>query len=572
MSEVLDNTEWKRLNDQFRSPKARRPDVYYIGYPEDKKYVILADGWESKGVRRQKWIPTDKATVAEVNDFGREEAAKLAVLRGVAPASGEGAEPTKGKSSAVRTKKGDVLLGEALEQIEADELAGVNARTGGNTTAGCRTISTGLPPDRLLVPVNRVTPKELKRHVKLPIVEDPDLTVTTKKQYLSQARSIVQILIDYYGLDIACKEALRTPANMTGADADERPFRLADVRTMENAIGGEVMLKTMAGWTETIEGAYYGGTNCAFQPVDLTFLKWDDMDTSLEFIDGRRFKTKIPFYIPISKRFKKWLLKRRTKGGVWGQGYVFPELVYGINICNESTGPLAVLTSQKEKAIATNATERLRDYFNKFLTKVCGIKRPGISYKSFRHYILPYLRAQNVPAEVGKDIAGQLTLAAYLGYGGHGTPQQLLRATGLLEEHFENVKAGRRETIILTHHDLAKYIEKVQLKGLKKLLLTYHDCTAEVVREVRQGVASQTIGFETTHAKLDALNGRMKDIEAAIREPRNALPERVIATGALILSFSPIQDLDGRERAARPDDQNNHQKTLTAMEIDFYAI
>jgi hypothetical protein len=341
---------------------------------------------------------------------------------------------------------------------------------------------------------------------------------------------------------------------------------------MENQIEGRKIAAVLKQWTDTIQGAYYGGTCCAFQPVDLAFLRWSYFDKDLKFIDGRRFKTNIPFYIRVSKRFRKWLLRRRAKGGVWAEGYVFPELVFGITACNNSTGPLSLLTDKQEEDIETNVTERLRDYFNKFLDQVCEIKRPGISYKSFRHYILPYLRSQNVPAEVGKDMAGQLTLEAYLAYGGHGTDQQIGRAAGLLEEHFENVRVGKNETIILTHHDLAKYVEKVQLKGLKKLLHAYKSSTAEVVGEIRRVVASQDRGFEAMNVKVDAVNGGLSDLRSEVKELRSLLLGRVTATGACILHFMPIQGLGCCKCAARPAAQNQNHHASTETEIDSYAI
>ena len=563
MSAVVDNVEWKLQNEKFRSPKSRRPDVYYIGPTKNKKYVILADGWDAPGKRRQKWVPTVDTTKPAIDKFGREEAAKLAEFRGLSAASGDvgGCAEKRTTPSKARRANSERSLDEALSEIEADASAGVNARTGGNTAAGCRVIREGLPPDRLAVPVRRLTPKEFERHVKRTIVENPELTVTTKEHYLSQARSVVQILTDDYGLDEDCKAAIRTPSNMTGAEADERPFRLSDIWTMENRIEGDKTIEVLGNWADTIRGAYYGGTNCAFQPVDLAFLKWSYIDQDLKFIDGRRFKTGIPFYIAISRRFRRWLLRRRAKGGVWAKGYIFPEFVFGIRACLNSTGPLSILTDKQEEDIETNVTERLRDYFNKFLNQVCEIKRPGITYKSFRHYILPYLRSQNVPAEVGKDMAGQVTLEAYLGYGGHGAPQQHMRATGLLEDHFLNVKEGKNETIILTNRDLAQHLEKVQLKGLKKLLLAYQDSTKEVTRKIDQVAVAQANGFEMLNAQLVALR-------LEVQQLRNSKPERVIVTCAQICSFAPIQNLCCRHCAARLEAKD----ASTPIEIESYSI
>jgi hypothetical protein len=572
MSAVADNAEWKLQNDKFRSPKSRNPDVYYIGTSTDRKYVILADGWEAPGKRRQKWVPTDKVKISEINEFGRAEAAELASTRGLVPADDNACRREGRASTAARRAKGDVILEVALQEIEADKSAGVNKRTGANTTAGCRLYRDYLPPERLQVSVNRIKPQELDRNVKQVLVEAQDLTVKTKEQYFSQGRAVTEILINVYGMDPGCKAALKTPRGMTGADADERPFRLPDIHTMENQIEGQKIVAVLGIWADTIQGAYYGGTNCAFQPVDLAFLKWTYMDKNLEFIDGRRFKTKIPYYIAISKRLRKWLLRRRAKGGVWAEGYVFPELVFGIRACLSSTGPLSVLTDKQEEDVETNVTERLRDYFNKFLDEVCEIKRPGITYKSFRHYILPYLRSQNVPAEVGKDIAGQVTLEAYVGYGGRGAPQQQMRATGLLEDHFQNVKEGKKETILLTNRDLAQYLEKVQLKTLKKLLQAYQAGTAQVVGRIDQMAIDQASRFEGIHSKLDALSAGMSALQVEVQELRKSKSERLIAIGAPILSFAPIRGLCSRECVPGADPENHRNDGSAKAEVQFYSI
>lgn len=572
MSVTGDIFDWKLQNDKFRSPKSRNPDVYYMGPAKEGKYVILADGWEARGKRRQLWIPADKATKSELNKFGREEAEKLALSRGVSSAGGDGGGDKKVTSSIQRKKKGEVFLGVALAEIEADKSAGVCKNTAANTTAGCRTIRDRLAPERLTVPVRRITPSELERQVRQSIIDDPKLSRETKLQYLAQARAVVRILFEYYDMDEDCEAALRAPPNMSGADTEERPFIDGDITVMENAVGGELFQQVLKLWAEAVEGAYYFGSRLMFQSVDVMFRKHDEFTPDLKFIIGRRFKTGEFFFMAVPECIRTWMLKRRARGGIWAEGYIFQEFVHGIRKCLSATGPLVIFPHNQEKDLETNVTGRFRDYFDKFLDEICEIKRPGISFVSFRHYNLPVLRSGGASVEVGMDMAGQSTIEAYFGYGGHGSAQQHLSACALMERHYRNRKAGKNETVIATHWDTAQYVVKALRRVMKKLLQAIDSSTMEVVRKISHIAAALARGFSTTHAKLDALNDNLSNLQGAMRELRDPIEEPIVATGAQLITFASINDLDCRNCAEMPEAQNHNNKGSTAIELVTNSI
>ena len=237
--------------------------------------------------------------------------------------------------------------------------------------------------------------------------------------------------------------------------------------------------------------------------------------------------------------------RRAQKGGVWAEDYIFPELVFGIRACqNDET---KVLSSKEEEEILTNVTERLRDYFNKFLDEVCNIKRDGLSYKSFRHTNLPYLRYLGAPDEVGLDMAGQLSLSSYLGYGNHGVPEQYVRAAELLEQHYLNIKNGKKERVFLTFSDLAAHTSS----GFKNL--------KEDVTVLEQQLTVHTSrGFKDLKEEVNVLERQLKcqadderrKVERAMRRNHEELFRHLRRNGSLEVAFRPADLLPPEARAA----------------------
>lgn len=586
MSAVTDNAEWKMQNEKFRSPNARRPDVHYIGSGKKggSNYVILADGWEAPKKRRQKWIavPPDKSTSKEIDDFGSAEAKRIAESRGISPTNGD--VKVQKKSASASTAKGETPLCVALDEIEADVRAGVNPNTGGNTTAGCRQFRDLLPPERLQVPVKRITPKELERHIRQTIVDHPTHSLTTKHQYLAQSRSVARALRDNYDLDENCEGALRAPPNMTGADTPDRPFSECDIGKMESEVASDRFVQELGHWAEAIEGAYYFGSRLLFQPVDVFFRKWDELSPDLKLIRGRRHKTGEWFslHVPDCLR-RKWLIKRRARGGIYATGYIFPEFVYGIRKCQKARGPLDVFSHTKEENIETNIINRFGPLFNVFLRDICGIKRPGISFVSFRHHHLPVLKAQGTPIEVAMDMAGHKTALASFEYGGSASEQQLRSASALLERHIRNCKAGKHDTVIVTALDCAHYVVKALRKGMKKLLTAIGSSSLEVLRKINEVGVSQARSFEATAATLcdlnahvralndkqDATNAELSALRAEVYEIRGMTTRSITHVGEETVSRAFAQDRVRLQFPVRPEEQNLNSKET---QIDSYII
>jgi hypothetical protein len=309
-------------------------------------------------------------------------------------------------------------------------------------------------------------------------------------------------------------------------------------------------------WAEVIQGIYYWFSAIACQPVDVVYITHDEVGDRDDSVSERRQKTTRFFNGVLSDRFWKWLERRRAKGGIYAEGYLFPELVHGIRAWQKSTGPLKVLTPSQEKAAFLKATERLRDYFNKFLEEVCKIKRPGLSLSSFRHYILPYIRSEGVSDDVGMDYAGQVTPEA--------TPQERRCLSAMITRLFRNAKEGVKETFFLTLRDLGDYLKKVTWKCTKKILQAVQSSTVEMLRELRQAEHRQA-------SRMDAMEARLAASLADLHQYHERSSERVIATEAQILTFAPIRGLGSCECAARPDAQNQLE-CIPRPEIDFCSI
>lgn len=545
MSTVDPNAEWRQNCDKWRSPGARQPDVHLmtVTKKDGEYYAVLADGWDAPSKRHKDWVPTGKAIREEAEMAARELAAKRAVARGLQPDGTPTDDPAK-RARLARKAKTELSFDEVLDRIEEDQTAGGNERTNQNVTDSCRHLRM-LPAERRLLPCCRITGKELDKHVRRPIVENPDLTCETKSHYLSQIRSRAATMRDEYGLDGECLKALATPSDMTGKEADEYPFLPEDITVMENKLCKEETKRLLGNWAEAVEGLHYLGTASGLQPADVVYRKWTDLDASWQYIGGYRFKTTNKFAFAISSRFQGWLRRRKAKGGVWTEGYIWPEFAHGIRKCLAAKRPLRLLTSKQEEDRLTNVTDRLRVGFTKFLKTVCEIDRPGISYKSYRHYVLPFLRSQNVPHEVGMDMAGQISMEAFLGYGDHGTPQQYKHTAALLENHFLKLKAGKNEPIILTPRDIVAYIDKSIRKQTKTLVQVLHESVLTLTREIRNSEATQLDHHKVTHSKLDELKELFQ--KSKLFEHR-----RVVGNGVL-LTFARILGLNCRVYTEPPD-------------------
>ncbi|MGH7968007.1 MAG: hypothetical protein ACREIC_04695, partial [Limisphaerales bacterium] len=178
----------------------------------------------------------------------------------------------------------------------------------------------------------------------------------------------------------------------------------------------------------------------------------------------RRRKNGFPFRFYMLALFKKWLGQRpRDPKRI----YLYPEYVLTPEELADPKGNHTKLSAEEEEERATNAAAALRKEFDALLKRL-KIKRPGLSYRSFRHTGISEFEAHGLARAIGMAITGQSDEANYLGYM-VATPAQLRSAAELVFDVFRY--PGRRiySTITQATHALMRLMVKSEFRTRKQI-------------------------------------------------------------------------------------------------------
>ncbi len=237
------------------------------------------------------------------------------------------------------------------------------------------------------------------------------------------------------GLPKECVEALRAPVRPRGQPTESHAFSDSDII---------IMGKHLSKATNTQRALFWGGATRSQHRVDMAFLKWSDYDQWRNSQgSSRRMKTKIAFsHYVWPELFDAIRVEDRKKGDY----YMFPDLVYSKRqlkdpLCNKTRLPAAELRRR-----AVNVSVRMGEVFDEFLV-ACGIKREGISFKSFRCYNASLGMASGQSHRVLMTALGIVDLKTLLRYAG-STEEQVIALGEFFRQHWLAVMKGRKPTFI----------------------------------------------------------------------------------------------------------------------------
>jgi hypothetical protein len=257
------------------------------------------------------------------------------------------------------------------------------------------------------------------------------------------------------GLPQACLQAIRTPRSRRLRN--EFSFVDLDIEIM----GGHLPEAS-----NTVRVLFYEGAGAAQHWRDSVFLKWRQVDDWRESVrSGHREKTGAAFLNYIWPELIQCLDERERHPG---DTYVCADIVFGPRErrknpdCNKRE-----LSSQEEARRANSVRVRAAKVFDGFLIS-CGRKRPGISYKSFRHYNASLGRASVQPDAVLLDYLGmgsKETLDIYA----HSSPAQIVALGGFLRHHYLAVMKGERPTFIGCLTEAVRVLQAFIEQGNRKV-------------------------------------------------------------------------------------------------------
>lgn len=240
-----------------------------------------------------------------------------------------------------------------------------------------------------------------------------------------------------------------------------------------------------ATWAE--QGLFFLGANAAMHLADATFTLTADLKEARDAVSRReRVKNGNPFKFTAWHETLAWFDRRERPDAV----YVFWKFIFTPEELQADPDIiLRELTPEEKAARLRTATSAARKCFNGFLERV-KIKRPGISYRSFRHTDIAHFEANGVPRRVGMDVTGHADEQTYLDYI-HSTPEQMASLSEITRECYDPARMGRRCFLTLTQ-------------------------VVEEQRKITEAGADRVIGAVTTHAGATSQASEQRIIAALI--------------------------------------------------------
>lgn len=259
------------------------------------------------------------------------------------------------------------------------------------------------------------------------------------------------------GLPKECVEALRAPVRPRSQSAESHAFADSDIVAM-----GKHLPKA----TNTQRALFWGGAARSQHRVDMAFLKWSDYDQWRNSQgSSRRIKTKIAYsHYVWPELFDAIRVEDRKKGDY----YMFPDLVYSRRElkdpqCNKSRLPAAELRRR-----AVKVSVRMGEMFDEFLI-ASGIKREGISFKSFRCYNASLGLVSGQSHRVLMTALGIVDLKTLLRYAG-STEDEVNALGEFFRQHWLAVMKGLKPKFIGCLTEAVRVLSEQYEASIRSLL------------------------------------------------------------------------------------------------------
>ncbi|MGC3956990.1 MAG: hypothetical protein QM813_03185 [Verrucomicrobiota bacterium] len=465
----------------LRAPRGQDPDIYCAGARliDNMWYAEIYDGYKAKHKRNsiQRWPEKGCNTESEAIQDGQARVKQLLQAAGKwksAPAS----QVNGSLHISIEDAMTAIVVAKSLPQPAKSGATPIIPKnnTINNLRNGKRVILLHLPAKSHQLPMAQLKPEEFEAIAKG--IESGTQGRNTKKKYFQDARKMCRELHAGYGLDEKFEKALPTPHGMDGKRQPERPFTATEMKTLQLVIQNPDPKIV----TETVEGICLFGTVAMFQPVDVALFRWQSAEEQADFLAGPRMKTSTDFHLLNAAPLKNWLARRKAKGGVWHGIYVFPELHFTPAEMQKSGCNQEKFEGEELEKRKNDGAKAVSDLFRGLLNHL-EMKRPGLSFSSFRHYLLQYLKSHGVSDRVLLSLAGHADLKSLGKYGGSGAEWEIVRAGNLLQKHLHNLVGGCEEKHVVTPGELAEYMDQKRAEDMQVVRELFSSFAAEFHRE-----------------------------------------------------------------------------------------
>jgi integrase len=254
----------------------------------------------------------------------------------------------------------------------------------------------------------------------------------SRRQALRKLRYICRNIPN---LPPACVQAIRMSGRAPAVQNDFA-FTNQDIHIM-----GQSLWKAC----NSVRALYWLGACRAQYLSDILFLKWSDYFAWRDSQHGgNRKKTGEPYGGFI---WPEVLLSIDEKEYEPGDVYMFREFVFGKRELEKGNCNKKELSPAEEAKRAGSAKSRAAEVFDEWLEQ-CGIKRQGISFRSFRYYDASLTHAMGFPNRTLMDFFGWGKEETLLLYARAGVP--VTEMGRFLREHWLAVMRGEEPLIIYT--------------------------------------------------------------------------------------------------------------------------
>ena len=325
------------------------------------------------------------------------------------------------------------------------------------------------------VPSDRHTGPEFSRVVE-EFVEDLDPTTDSIGQTLNRARHVFSRIRT---LKPECLEAMRHGPKQPGKTAGHS-FWNRDVIAMGRHLPQA---------TNTEQACFWLLACCSQHRIDIACSEWDSLfPADAPHRSGRRKKTRVEYNHLVWPELLRVIGRRIRKPG---DIYVFPEFVFSKKELKDPRCNKRRLSSAELKRRALEISVKMGEAFNSFL-KGSGVKREGISIKSFRCFNARVGLASNQSYRVLMDALGIRELKTLLRYAG-STEEEVQAQSEFFRQHWLAIMKGRKVTWITCLTQAVEILSKLIRAGnhsIRRELRTLSE-TVSGLREVLNSVLTK---------------------------------------------------------------------------------
>ena len=272
------------------------------------------------------------------------------------------------------------------------------------------------------------------------MVDDANLKKGTRNMYARYMRELLKHLLPL-GLNSACIDELKNLPSSGVSESSGEPFSQEQLR---------VMMVHEPQQSELCRILFWIGASGGPQVVDAAFITFSGIDFETGLCRWQRIKSRETIGFAALPPLLELLKKRRADLGA-DAVYVLPEMVFSEV---ERKNPLCntVPWDEVPVAVATAAAQRVTKVVTDFL-KLCGIKAPGITNKSWRKHNISLWASIGIKQKTRMRMAGHTSLDQHNRY---DTPAdfEICRARDIMWRYYQAIAAGKPFDIPTTPYDI----------------------------------------------------------------------------------------------------------------------